>query len=235
MVSKTYEYSCYVECHWRARRVDVFKRNNKEMQEKEKRSLGERLWAQREESFDVRKEKIDIFFSKWRSRKNCRFSHCRLICKDVATIFPAHKVVLCSASDVFKAMFNHQDLSEARTSVVEIEDTDSGTMEAFLRFLYTGELDFPASLDNAERLLSVAEKYDVKSLKSWCEEGISRLTDASNAVRVVGMADRYRADALRSFMVRFVGRNFWSIVPHLGELGDLPMDVLREAASLKRS
>ena len=53
-----------------------------------------------------------------------------LICGDRQ--FPAHKFVLAARSNVFAAMFR-QDMKEAFTNEVKIQDTDPDTLQYFLR------------------------------------------------------------------------------------------------------
>ena len=47
--------------------------------------------------------------------------------------FPAHKFVLAARSNVFEAMFR-QDMKEASTNEVKIQDTDPDTLQHFLRW-----------------------------------------------------------------------------------------------------
>ena len=47
--------------------------------------------------------------------------------------FPSHKLILAARSDVFSAMFQHDDTKEAQTKQVHLEDTDPETVKTFLQ------------------------------------------------------------------------------------------------------
>eukprot|EP00929_Paragymnodinium_shiwhaense_P044047 TRINITY_DN2259_c0_g2_i1.p1 TRINITY_DN2259_c0_g2~~TRINITY_DN2259_c0_g2_i1.p1 ORF type:complete len:398 (-),score=62.45 TRINITY_DN2259_c0_g2_i1:539-1672(-) len=52
----------------------------------------------------------------------------------------AHRLILQSASDVFKGMFG-QDMREKQQGVVNLPEVDTSSMRVFLRLIYTGHID----------------------------------------------------------------------------------------------
>ncbi|XP_015918406.1 uncharacterized protein [Parasteatoda tepidariorum] len=56
-------------------------------------------------------------------------------------IIEAHKTVLVARSPVFAVMFDHQEMEEARSGIVDIVDIDAYVMKSFLKFLYTDSVD----------------------------------------------------------------------------------------------
>jgi len=88
--------------------------------------------------------------------------------------FPAHTFILSSRSPVFSAMFEH-GTKEKQEKRVTIEDLDSGVVSSLLDFMYTDSVLLPAILD--PQLLFAANKYQIPTLKTVCEESmIANLT-----------------------------------------------------------
>jgi hypothetical protein len=58
----------------------------------------------------------------------------KIICQ--GKILECHKNVLCCRSDVFGVMFSNDEMTEAQSKEVKINDIQADTMETFLYFLY---------------------------------------------------------------------------------------------------
>ena len=73
--------------------------------------------------------------------------------------FCAHKLVLIARSPVFAAMFSH-DWNERNNGLVEINDDlpDPDVFDAFLRFLYTGQVSYMNLWKYGWSLFEIADK-----------------------------------------------------------------------------
>ncbi|KAL8225625.1 hypothetical protein R6Q57_018182 [Mikania cordata] len=80
---------------------------------------------------------------------------------------PANKAVLASRSPVFKAMLE-TEMEESLSGTIKLSDVSYDALRAFVNYLYTAE----ACLDDdmACNLLILADKYEVKHLKTYCEK-----------------------------------------------------------------
>lgn len=78
--------------------------------------------------------------------------------------FPVHKFVLAARSSVFEAQFNKSSAIESKHT---IDYVNAQSMEQFLKFIYTGELDGLVIKKNSQ-LLHLAETYQLKTLESLC-------------------------------------------------------------------
>jgi kelch-like protein 1/4/5 len=78
---------------------------------------------------DAFKRIIDIF----QDNKLCDVT---LICKDDVKI-RAHRIILSSVSDYFKAMFT-SNLSESFKSDIEMTDMDGNALKSLVDFIYSG-------------------------------------------------------------------------------------------------
>nr|XP_042913805.1 speckle-type POZ protein-like [Parasteatoda tepidariorum] len=75
-------------------------------------------------------------------------------------IIEAYKTVLVARSPVFAVMFDHQEMEETRSGIVDIVDIDAYVMKSFLKFLYTDSVD-EMDYEIAAKLLRTVEKYQV--------------------------------------------------------------------------
>jgi BTB/POZ domain len=73
------------------------------------------------------------------------------------------------------------DMKEAQTGKMTINDFSADAVEGMLKFMYTGENQEKNSMD----LCALASKYDLSKLKSRCEKIILQNIDESNALEVL--------------------------------------------------
>ncbi|RWW42250.1 hypothetical protein BHE74_00052220 [Ensete ventricosum] len=114
---------------------------------------------------------------------------------------PAHRAVLVSAlpsflhlrSPVFKAMLENE-MEESRSGIIKIYDVSYDVLRSFVHYLYTAEvlLDEHMACD----LLVLAEKYQVKHLKIFCEKFMTSKVNSENAIASYAFAHRHNAKQL---------------------------------------
>ena len=133
-----------------------------------------------------------------------QFSDVTLVCD--GRRFDAHKFILSSRSDVFKAMFSHEGTTESTSNEVVIKDLEPEVLEHLLKFIYSdkAESSLPAL---AGGLLTAADKYNIPRLKAICEETMCENIDVSNAAEVLGLAYLHEAKILQTVAVNFVTNN----------------------------
>jgi hypothetical protein len=85
------------------------------------------------------------------------------------------------SSDVFHAMFSHENTIEARESRIQITDSTGSTVRQMLIYMYTGELPTEYAMEtDAGPLLHIANKYQITSLVQLIEPGlVNRFSFAS--------------------------------------------------------
>ena len=112
--------------------------------------------------------------------------------------FPAHKLVLSTASPVFRAMFTAA-FTEAASGSVVIEGVSCDVWEAFLLFVYTEELANRPPGRRAELLdlLQLADRYMVDVLKDRCRDMLLYDMDAATALEVLSQDKACLDSALR--------------------------------------
>ncbi|KAG9439277.1 hypothetical protein H6P81_019442 [Aristolochia fimbriata] len=105
----------------------------------------------------------------------------------------AHKAVLISRSPVFRAMLENE-MEESRSGTIKISDVSYEVLRSFVRYLYTAEVSLDEQL--ACELLILAEKYQVKHLKAFCEKFMTSKVTNDNAVSSFAFAHRHNAKQL---------------------------------------
>lgn len=85
-------------------------------------------------------------------------------------------------------------MEESRSGTIKITDVSYDALRAFVNYLYTAE----ASLDNqmACNLLVLAEKYEVKHLKTYCEKYLIAKLNWEKAIANFAFAHQHNANQL---------------------------------------
>ena len=118
---------------------------------------------------------------------------------------PCHKQVLAAASSVFGAMVENQHL-EAIESKANIELSEE-VGRAFVRFMYTGEMDKDVLKMHAVAFLELGEKYDVQNLKLLSEGEMLRQLDRKNMVEFISIGDIFKADKILEAALKLTKAN----------------------------
>lgn len=113
----------------------------------------------------------------------------------------AHKHVIAAQSIVFQRMFL-SPLTERENTRVQILDINPKVFEEFINYLYTGEIN---NFNNiVEDVIVVASKYQVKELKTLCENFMLQHLNVQNVVKFIFMADKLRCPELKQEAVKFL-------------------------------
>ncbi|XP_042459446.1 BTB/POZ domain-containing protein At4g08455-like isoform X1 [Zingiber officinale] len=106
---------------------------------------------------------------------------------------PAHRAILISRSPVFKAMLENE-MEESRSGIIKIHDVSYYVLRSFVHYLYTAEVLLDEHM--ACELLILAEKYQVKHLKIFCEKFMTSKVNNDNAIGNYAFAHRHSAKQL---------------------------------------
>ena len=120
--------------------------------------------------------------------------------------FECHKNVLSCQSEVFKTMIMNKSLTEKKTGIMEIEETDisSDVMEELLYYLYHDKVDDVKNI-NLD-LLVAADKYMVSGLLDECIKYFKSNLSDQNALDVLVTAEVTNQKDLFEAASRFVGK-----------------------------
>merc|ERR1712059_97593 len=116
---------------------------------------------------------------------------------------------LASKSSVFRAAFVH-NMKEKSTGKITVMDIYEDVIEDMLTHIYGGKID--GLEDKAEKLIVVADQYNLKQLKKHCEELLAKCLEIDNCLHFLILADMHSADGLKSVATTFVVENFGEVV-----------------------
>jgi len=122
-------------------------------------------------------------------------------------IVPAHKVVLASRSEYFRALWQ-QDLwqwHDGGSGKILVDDIGYDGFLALLTFIYSGHLEING--DIAVELMTKANEYSLFTLKTRCERFISKQIDSDNVYDLLGVSEMLDARFLESRCLQFVAMN----------------------------
>ena len=101
------------------------------------------------------------------------------------TTIPAHKVILYSASEHFRMLFN-SGMKESTDGVITIEDTTAEVFEEVLHFIYTGTLN-RLTTGNVLDLLVAADKYLIFELTELLERALAFILSSDNVASILSL------------------------------------------------
>lgn len=118
--------------------------------------------------------------------------------------FQAHRVVLASCSDYFRAMFTDA-MKESRQSEICLNGVTAEGMRYLLEYAYTSRLAL--SLANIQDVLSAANHVQLLAVVEACSSYLQEQLDLDNCVDVATIAEMYSLQQLRKEVYRFICTN----------------------------
>jgi hypothetical protein len=118
----------------------------------------------------------------------------------------AHKAILVSQCEHFKAMFT-SGMKESTQTKIEIKDWTYSSYFHMIEYLYTGCIeDFNPTI--GLEILGLADAYGLENLKFLCENTLIHNVDNENVVALLIDAHSYSANELKKFCMTYVIKNF---------------------------
>ncbi|KAJ8548963.1 hypothetical protein K7X08_032326 [Anisodus acutangulus] len=123
---------------------------------------------------------------------------------DQSAPVPANRALLASRSPVFRAMLENE-MEESLSGMIKISDVSYDALRAFVTYLYTAD----ACLDElmACDLLVLAEKYQVKHLKMYCEKFLISKLNWENSLPNYVFAHQHNAKNLLDAALSLIMEN----------------------------
>ena len=121
------------------------------------------------------------------------------------TKFPAHRVVLATASPYFKAMFTG-GFKENQMSEITLNDTSSEGLKCVLDAIYTGELSLSA--ENVCDIIPLANQLQLNEIVEHCGIFLSQNVSRHNCLSFLCVAEKYDLQEAVDKCNKFVLENF---------------------------
>ena len=121
------------------------------------------------------------------------------------TKFPCHRLILASQSDPLKAMMI-RDTKEKKEGQVQLQFKEE-VVKGFVEFFYSRKVSQEILEGHLEEFLTLADSYDVASLKLQVEEAAVKLLTTENMVDMFYWGDLYHATKLKEASEFLISRN----------------------------
>uniref|UniRef100_A0A8C6T135 Kelch like family member 10 n=1 Tax=Neogobius melanostomus TaxID=47308 RepID=A0A8C6T135_9GOBI len=118
--------------------------------------------------------------------------------------FPIHKVILCSSSSYFRAMFENGDHLHNRDFT--IGGISPEVMSLVLDFIYTGNVNLSGS--NVQALVLAADMLLLENLVEFCFDYMERHMYPENCIGIWKFSDVIISPTTRHLAWRYILRNF---------------------------
>ena len=103
------------------------------------------------------------------------------------------------------------DMQEKLRDEVTIVEAPN-VVEMMIKFMYDGKVD--GLEENADILLPIADKYDLKDLKVACEIALIHQLSTANCLDILILADTYSASELKRWSLQFIAQGVGNVVVH---------------------
>ncbi|XP_078483506.1 kelch-like protein 5 [Ciona intestinalis] len=122
---------------------------------------------------------------------------------------PAHRLVLSSVSEYFRAMFN-SEVREAVEEEVVMSDNDPDALENLIKYMYTGKLELKE--DNVERTLSTANMLRLDAVVDSGCSFLKQQLHPSNCLGIRSFADMQSCRGLYEEAHKYTMEHFTEVI-----------------------
>ena len=147
-----------------------------------------------------------------------------LICKDDIKI-RAHRIILSSVSDYFRAMFTN-NLSESFKTDIEMTNMDGNALKSLVNFIYSGTIDLNDS--NIFSILNAASFLQLQSvIKLGCDYLMNNL-NVLNCISIRRYSEEQSLKELKLASYKYILDNFEQIAQNDELLSELTRNELND-------
>jgi len=142
----------------------------------------------------------------------------------------AHKAFLAARCSYFINMFQ-SGMIEGNSSIIDVPDITPQTFNAFLEFIYCGEVtseDEGIWLD----LLELADKYCMETLEELCSRSMKGKMNKENVVKTANLAERLGMEDLKHEALTFMAGNFDEVFESQ-DIRELSRELIMELFKMK--
>jgi hypothetical protein len=134
-------------------------------------------------------------------------------------LIPAHRYILLTRCPAFGRMFT-SGMIESKTSVIQLNDVRLATFQAFLEFIYCGDVVI-SNFEVAIELLNEADKYFLAELKNKIGRYLKSQINLENVIEIANLSELHEVDPCRETALKFIVSNFDALFENKHQLTDL--------------
>jgi len=120
-------------------------------------------------------------------------------------LIAAHKNILVTRSDYFRAMFSH-GMKENNQNIILLPNVEVDTFTAVLEFLYTGHVTVDER--NIVSLITAAAIFRIDDLKELCLLQFNTVVSEFNVINLLLVADKHHEEQLKKTCKRYIMDNY---------------------------
>ncbi|XP_049831540.1 TD and POZ domain-containing protein 1-like [Schistocerca gregaria] len=121
----------------------------------------------------------------------------------------AHRAVLTARSPVLA-----EKLKDTPNGTLQMDGAPHKELGEALLYMYSDQLPYPESV--SDKLLVLADNYELRVLKKYCEEQLADQISVNNAVSLVVVATKHSCAALKRACVDFIRREIFDVMDTAG-------------------
>ncbi|NWY04384.1 KLHL9 protein, partial [Nothoprocta ornata] len=141
--------------------------------------------------------------------------------------FPAHKVILASASNYCKILFvGNLTRAGSPSGNVHLKAVSAAGLRNVLNFIYSNKLEL--SLENIEETFKAAETLFVREVIKLCFQFLEGCLNCENCMDVLNIAKRLGPEELRRRAMRYIGQHYQQVLSDPLCLKELDQETLCE-------
>jgi len=125
------------------------------------------------------------------------------------TLIAAHKNILVTRSEYFRAMFAH-GMKENNQNIIPLPNMEVETFTSVLEFLYTGHVVVDER--NIVSLVNAAAIFRIDNLKELCISRFNTVVSEFNVVNLLLMADAHHEEQLKQTCKRYIMDNYQAML-----------------------
>ena len=142
--------------------------------------------------------------------------------KSKGILIDAHKIILASRSDFFKAMFT-SNMKENQEGYVTLESIENNILDKIINFLYTGNITLIPS--EVEELLDASHMLGIDQVQEKCFHFLLNNIDITNCYGIAYLAEKYSCREISKVAETYAIKNF-RLVSNTDEFLDLTYEHL---------
>jgi len=155
----------------------------------------------------------------------------------ISRVFPAHQIILCVQSPVFKRMLLSDYFKDKKVKKIVIHTVNPEVFGEFLKYFYTGQITLKPQ--NALHLLDLARKYELLELEECCKKYVDSEITSSSALHLWETAQSYDLAELQNNCWQYIILNTTDVlkqteIPH-GTLSPAIITQLAQSTELNCS
>ncbi|XP_078498169.1 kelch-like protein 9 [Lissotriton helveticus] len=156
---------------------------------------------------------------------------CDVVLEAGGITFPAHKVILASASSYCKIIFTGNEANAETPEHIQLKDASAKGLRTVLNFIYSNQLDI--SIDNVQDTLKAAETLLVREAIKLCFTFLEESLEENSCMAVINIVKKHGPEELKQKAMRKLGQHYREILKDDRQLKELDSGTLAEILDRK--